>query len=248
MRLKLLSLLLALAASVSVMAETTPVYFRSFLNLGDALHFSVSTGDGAKTAWVGVGDSFNGYEVIRFEPAEKVLVLRKDEKEIRIGLAAARVAKEKEATSQVEGAKLILAKNFEDMVTNEFESYVTSQKDMMNQMFAQKIAESTNEKEKALYKRIGEGFGDLDLSDIRKSMAQSYEETFTPEELSGLVDFYSKPGGQTEDFLATPAGEAYLNKQTEYYQRLLPRMGLILETRSMEMMGKVLAEFGIPLD
>lgn len=228
---KIIWLFAALAVSVSAMAETSPVYFRGILKLGNAQHFSVATDGGAKTAWVAIGDSFNGYEVTAFNAEESILVLRgEDGKEVRLGLAGATVTEANGAPGPgagpaiEEAAELLRSMKFEEMMATSIEQ----QKEMMEKMFrqmAQQGGAAVNEEMIATQMRFMEAFHEeLDWDGMQEDMIQAYGETFTREELKGLIDFYT-----------TPAGAGYVAKQGE----LMQRTNELIQPRIMGAMAKL---------
>ncbi|MEX2382827.1 MAG: DUF2059 domain-containing protein [Opitutales bacterium] len=225
---KLIYLFTVLAVSVSAMAETSPVHFRGILQLGNAQHFSVATDGGAKTSWVALGDSFDGYEVVAFDSEESILVLRKDGEEIRLGLAGATVG-EAETAAQArpaleEAAELLRSMKFEEMMATSIEQ----QKEMMEKMFRQMAAQggaAVSEEMIASQMKFMEAFHEeLDWDGMQEDMIQAYGETFTRDELKGLIDFYS-----------TPAGAGYVAKQGE----LMQRTNELIQPRIMGAMAKL---------
>lgn len=221
---KLAYLFAALAASVSAMADTSPVYFRGILKLDNTQHFSLATEGGAKTAWVAVGDSFDGYEIVDFDAKESELVLRKEGEETRIGLADARVADEPERPAFEEAAEVLRSMKFEEIMATSIEQ----QKEMMEKMFRQMASQGgmpVSEEMIATQMRFMEAFMDeMDWEGMQEDMIQAYGETFTRQELQGLIDFYS-----------TPAGQGFINRQGE----LMLRTNELIQPRIMGAMAKL---------
>jgi uncharacterized protein len=218
MKKTILFLTVLAAACVSVSADTVPVHFRGVLNLGNAEHFSLATEGGGKTAWVSVGDSFDGYEIARYDADDNVLVVTKDGREYRIGLAGATVAAAPGEPARAglpfeEAAELMRNMKFSEMMSQSIEQ----QKEMMGKMFRQMAEQSgrpVNEEELAIQTRFMSSFLDLiDWDGMEEDMARAYGETFTREELKGLIDFYS-----------TTSGQAFINKQGELGQRMSESM------------------------
>lgn len=206
--------LAALAISVSAMAETSPVHFRGILKLGNEQHFSVATDGGAETAWVAVGDSFQGYQIAAFDSAESVLVLRKDGKETRLNLAGARATEEAPGAAPdddialEEAAELLQSMKFEEMMATSIEQQKQMMEKMFRQMGRQGGAPVTEEMIEQQMKFIEAFHEEMDWAGMQEDMIQAYGETFTREDLKGLIDFYS-----------TPAGQGFINKQGELMQR-----------------------------
>jgi uncharacterized protein len=222
----LITTLAAMAISVSAMAETAPVHFRGILNLGNAKHFSVASDGGAKSAWVSVGDSFDGYEVAGFDEEEHALLLQKEGKEFRIGLAGASsaAAAPPQGPAIEEAAELLRSMKFEEMMTKSIEQ----QKEMMEKMFrqmGQQGGQQMDERALAQQMRFIEEFHKLlDWGGMQEDIAKAYGETFTREELKGLIDFYS-----------TPAGQGFVDKQGE----LMQKMSELMQPRIMGAMARM---------
>lgn len=217
----------ALAASVSALAQTSPVHFRGILKLGDTQHFSLTAEGGGKTAWVAVGDTFSGYEVVRFDAKENMLVIRKGDEEHRLALAGSKsadAAPAEEGAALDEAAELLRSMKFEEMMATS----IDQQKKMMEKMFRQ-IGQQTGmpvtEEMVAAQMRFIEAFHEeMDWAGMQEDMIQAYGETFTREELQGLIDFYT-----------TPAGQSFINKQGE----LMQRMSELMQPRMMNAMNKL---------
>ncbi len=223
---KQICLFAAWAVSVSAAAETSSVYLRGILNLGETRQFSVATEGGAKTAWVTVGDSFAGYEVADFDEAGQALVLRKDGEEFRLELAGARVseAKAESGTAHEEAAELLRSMKFDEMMTASIEA----QKEMMERMFrqmGQQHGVDVSEEAVAAQMRFIEAFHEeLDWAGMKEDMIRAYGETFSKEELRGLIDFYS-----------TPAGRSFVEKQGALSEKMMT----ILQPRMLNAMQKL---------
>lgn len=221
--MKLQLVLLALLALSASLASGDSVHFRGILNLGDARVFSVATEGGAQTAWVSVGDSFAGYEVLRFEEKENRLVLDKDGEELSITLAGAGTSASSSGT-QDEASELLRSMKFEDMLSRSLEQ----QKEMMASMTRQMtehMGMPVDEEAIALQMRVIDLFNEqMDWPSLQEDMARIYGETFTSDELRGLINFYS-----------TPAGEAFIDKQPELMQGMMQ----IIQPRVMAVMPKM---------
>ena len=169
----------AVSVSVAVAAETSPVYLRGILNLGGTQQFSVATEGGAKTAWVAVGDSFGGYEVADFDEEEKVLVLRREGEEFRLGLAGAGVdeAKAKSGPAHEEAAELLRSMKFDELMTTSIEQQKEMMEKMFRQMGQQHGAEVSEEMIAQQMRFIDAFHKELDWAGMKEDMIQAYGET-----------------------------------------------------------------------
>lgn len=218
----------ALAVTVSAAAATSSIHLRGVLNLGDEQQFSVATDGGAKTAWVAVGDTFDGYEVAAFDAEENTLVLRKDGEEIRLGLAAgnSQTAKDDSASTYEEAEELLRSMKFEEMLATTTERQKEAMERMIRQM-SQQLGGEADEEMIAQQMKIMDAFNkEMDWAGVRKDMVKVYGETLTKEELRGLINFYS-----------TPAGQGFIDKQGELAQRTME----VMQPRMMAVMGKMQA-------
>lgn len=81
--------LVAFSVSVVAAGEQDPLVFRSVTTIGGKSIFSVTTAEKAGSAWVSVGDHFEGYQIDEFIRAENVLVVSNKGQQWRVFLAHA---------------------------------------------------------------------------------------------------------------------------------------------------------------
>lgn len=221
---RIISLIAVLAVPFSALAEDAPVYFRGLLDFGNERQFSLATDGGAHAAWVSVGDSFRDYEVVAFDADSSVLVLEKDGEEIRLRLAGAAVAPGESGPALEEAAELMESMKFDEMMATSIEQQKDMMEDMMRQMTEQSGMELTEEM-LAEQRRAMDVFNEaMDWEGIKEDMIQAYGETFTRQELRGLIDFYS-----------TPAGQGYVEKQGD----LMRRTQELMQPRIIEAMTRM---------
>ena len=209
MTLRLLLPALAAILFTAALRADSPIVLRGVLVLGDSRVFSLATEGGAQTAWVSIGETFAGHELVSFDQDENKLLLRADGVEKTIHLASSATRPEK--TGKIsEAAELIQSMRFEEMMKKTIEQQQKAMADMTRQM----LGDQANEEMIAMQKRAMEAFNEaMDWEGFQEDMTRVYEETFSGEEIQGLLDFYS-----------TPAGRAYVDKQPELARRTMEVM------------------------
>src|SRR3954471_22550349 len=65
------------ASLVSARAE---IIFQGYMNTSEGSRFVLSADKAETSGWLGVGDTFNGFTLLRFDPKAEVLTLEKDGK------------------------------------------------------------------------------------------------------------------------------------------------------------------------
>ncbi len=217
MRLFLLALLALLPCALYANSTLT---FRGVLVLGDTRVFSLATEDGSQTAWVSLGESFAGHELVSFDQAENKLLLRADgvEKTIHLSSSSPRMEKAEKIS---EAAELIRSMKFEEMIKKS----IDQQKEAMADMTRQMLGDQASEEMIAMQMRAMEAFNEaMDWDGFQEDMTRVYEETFSSEEIQGLLNFYS-----------TPAGRAYVDKQPELARRTMQ----VMQPRIMKAMPRM---------
>jgi len=223
------NLLLALgsiACAVQLFAEAPAVHFRGILDLGTSRMFSLTTEGGVQTAWVAVGDTFAGYEVSRYEQAEGQLVLVRDGQESIIRLAGASTGITPPATDaqMADASELLRSMKFEEMLSRSMDQQREAMAGFMRQMGSQ-MGQEVDEEMIQMQMRVLEIFNEeMDWPSLHKDFAKAYGETFTRDELRGLINFYS-----------TPAGEAFIEKQSELNMKVMQ----VMQPRMMQAMPKI---------
>jgi hypothetical protein len=205
-------------AAVQAGASDKPE-FRGMLTTGKEKRFLLSTPGASHSEWEVVGDSFQGWKLVEFRDADGILVLRQGNgTELSLSMAGKKVAPG-EIKATVEDADRVLKKmHFSEMMAKMLEQ----QKQTMAQMFARqggKLPPGTTREEMAAFqsKVLDKVFSQIQGSDLEKDVAKIYSNVFTPDELSGLADFYD-----------TPTGQALTDKQPQLQQQMMqvmmPRM------------------------
>lgn len=219
------ALLLVWSASAWA-ADAAPLFFRAVLVMGTKQYFSLSTEGGARQQWVAKGDTFEGYEVVRYEDASKTLVVAKDGSEFSLQLAIAPI-KEAPVKATLAQAEEVLRKiDFERMMGRIIEQQKQSVVAMVRKMDARNGAPGVSPEELAAFQArvIDAMWSEMRPQDLTQEVARIYSEVFTKDELDGLSDFYS-----------TPAGRAMVAKQPEVQQKMMQ----VMMPRLMAAMPKV---------
>ena len=178
--------------------------------------FMLSTPGGATSQWVGVGDSFQDWNLASFSEKDGTLILKKsDGTELDLVLASSKVgAAEVKAT--VADAQRVMEKiHFGEMLGKVLEGQRTAQIAAIRGSLA-KQGKSQEEIEKIIAKQtklMNRLWSSIDMKDLQNSMAQIYSEEFTADQLQGISEFYD-----------TSAGKASLDKAPEIQQKLMKVM------------------------
>jgi len=221
MKTKLL-LVALFAIGTAFAAETAPLQLKGVLNTGSEKLFGLSTETGDANAWVSVGKSFSGFTLKSYDEAKGLLTLTRDGKTYELSLAsskisAADVAKGTPATI-ADAAAVIDKMRFEEMLTRTMEGQKKAMAGMSKKM-AQQMGGDVDPKdfEEHQAKVMDAMLEAMNLPQMKEDMKKIYADTFSKEELSAMNDFY-----------ATPAGAALIDKQPSVSEKLqalmMPRM------------------------
>lgn len=216
-------LLVALFAIGSAFAaEPAPLQLKGVLNTGSEKLFGLSTETGDSSAWVSIGKNFAGFKLKSYDAAKDLLMLERDGKTYELRLSAAKIgvadaAKGTPATI-ADAAAVIDKMRFEEMITRTMEGQKKAMAGMSKKM-AQQMGGDVDPKdfEEHQNKAMDAMLEALNLPQMKEDMKKIYAETFSKEELSAMNDFY-----------ATPAGSAMIDKQPAVSEKLqalmMPRM------------------------
>ena len=179
--------------------------------MGDRVAFSLSTGGGAQSRWVEIGQSFRGHKLERYDREKQTLYLKDDTgKEIVIALSSSNYQPD-DVDALTKAEEVIRLSNFEKMI----KEGLTAQRDAMTQNMKQLVPGNVDPDAYAdLQKRTYDLMIEMmDFEAIEEGMTEAYATIFTPEELDGFLDFYS-----------TAAGKASLEKMPEIQQKSMEVM------------------------
>jgi len=207
----------ALIAATTFAADSAPPEFRGVLSIGGARRFALAVPGGTQ-AWVGVGESFDGWALADYDAASDTLTLRKDGRQVSLGLSTSVLGvNASAATTAGAGTKATLADaeemlgkmRFEQMMAKVLEQQKKSAATLVRQMAAQAGADASDEAAAFQARLLDTMFAELNADALRGDIARAYSETFTKEELQSLASFY-----------ASPAGQAMVEKQPELAQKM----------------------------
>lgn len=217
---RLFPALLLLLATTTFAAESAPPEFRGVLSAGGARRFALAV-PGGMQAWVGVGESFEGWVLADYDPVSDTLTLRKDGRQISLGLSVSVLGTNTSVvgtnSTASAGTKATLADaeevlgkmRFEEMMGKVLEQQKKSAATLVKQMAAQAGADTSDESTAFQARLLDTMFAELNADVLRGDIARAYSEIFTKEELQSLASFY-----------ASPAGQAMVEKQPELAQKM----------------------------
>lgn len=217
---RLILAVFALIAASTFAADSAPPEFRGVLSIGGARRFALAVPGGTQ-AWVGVGESFEGWALADYDVASDTLTLRKDGRQVSLGLstsvlgvnaaaAGTTVAPGAGTKATLADAEEMLGKmRFEQMMAKVLEQQKKSAAALVRQMAAQAGADASDEATAFQARLLDTMFAELNADALRGDIARAYSETFTKEELQSLASFY-----------ASPAGQVMVEKQPELAQKM----------------------------
>jgi hypothetical protein len=199
-------------------AAAVPPDFRGVLTLGQEVLFSLSTPGATHSAWVKLGDTFEGWQVAEFRRAEDTLVLKQGATSVNVRIATGKIgsAAPVETKATLAQAEEVMRKmNFEGMLGKMLEQQKQSVAAMMKQMAGRSGANGVASEEMAAFqnKIMDVMWAEMKPEELKNDVTRIYSETFTAEELRGLSEFYS-----------TSAGQALVNKQPDIQQKMSAAM------------------------
>jgi len=206
-------------------ASDAPPELRGVLISGADQRFALTLPGGARTAWAGIGESFEGWKLASYNQADETLVVKKDGREVSIKLASSKVGAADNKATIADAEEVFRKMNFDEMLGKIMDQQKKSQLNMMRQMLARNPPKDGSQDDRmALQTKIMDVmFGELKPEAMRADIAKAYSDVFTKDELAGMADFYG-----------TPAGQALTAKQPELQQKMME----IMQPRLMAGMQK----------
>jgi len=210
-------------------ADVAPFQLKGVLNTGREKLFGLSTETGDSSAWVPLGKAFQGYTLKSYDDAKSVLLFEHEGKTFELTLATAKIATAEAAkgtpATLADATAVIDRMRFEEMIAKTLDA----QKRAMGRQFqlmAQQAGGKVDPKDMQdhLNKVMDVMTEAMDIPQLKKDMAQIYADTFTKEELTAL-----------NDFQATPAGQAMIDKQPTVQEK----MQSVMMPRIMAAMPKI---------
>ena len=228
--LRSLPALFLFTACVAFAAGSSPLpEMRGMIVAGDDRRFALALPGGAQTAWIGVGETFEGWKIEDYHPADDSLVLTKDGRTATVRLSSSVIgATAVEATkATLADAEEVLNKmKFDQMMARTMEQQKKAALSMTKQMAGQLGASGVSSDDMMAFqtKLMDVMFAELSSDALRPEIAKAYSEVFTKEELAAQAAFY-----------ATPAGQAMADKTPDLQQK----MSEIMTPKIMAAMPKV---------
>jgi hypothetical protein len=221
--LRRLLVLFPLLASLALAADDLPL-FRGIISAGKDSKFGLTSAVGGPTAWVSVGDTFEGWTIADYHASAQSLVLKNGTKEVTVALAGSGGDQDAAAVkATLAQANDVLKKmDFDQMMAKMLDQQKKQSADMIKQMMGQMLPGTTSPEDMAAIQQFQQQMMDqmmsaLNPAEMHDDIAKAYADTFTSEELDGLSAFYSTPTGQA---LSDKTPEL----QTRIQQVMMPRI------------------------
>lgn len=198
-------------------AEPAVPELRGMLATGAERRFALATPGDTQTAWVAVGDSFAGWKLSAYRPAEDALVLTRDGHETLLKLSAGKVGISVEKATLADAEDVLNKMKFEDMIGRMLEQQKKAMVGAMKKMAGSPKGVDAADYEAFQSKVMDTMYASMKPEEMKADFARIYSEVFTKAELQGLADFYG-----------TPTGQAMIEKQPEVQQKsmavMMPRI------------------------
>lgn len=213
MKIKTLLVILLSAAS-ALAAEVAPFQLKGVLNTGKEKLFGLSTSTGDKSAWLSIGQKFEGYTLKSYDDAKGLLTLENAGKPFELSLSASKIVTAEGAkgtpATVADAAAVIDRMRFEELITRTLESQKKAMSGMAVQM-AKRSGSNVDPKdvEEFQNKMMDAMIEAMNVPQLKKDLEEIYARTFSKEELSAMSDFY-----------ATPVGQATIDKQPAVQEQL----------------------------
>ncbi len=221
-----------LCAATLRAAEPVVPELRGMLATGADRRFALATPGGDQPAWVAVGDSFAGWKLSAYRPAEDALVLTKDGKEVLLKLSAGTVGVAVEKATLADAEAVLTKMKFEAMIGKMLEQQKQAMLGMTKKMTGNAKGANQADYDAFQAKVMDAMYASMKPEEMKADFARVYSEVFTKGELQGLANFYDSPTGQ-----------AMIDKQPEVQQKtmavIMPRM-----MAAMPKIQQLSAQFG----
>ncbi len=226
---KFLSLTAALLTAAAAFAADAVPAFNATLTTGKETRFVLIGADAKSSAWLKVGDTFDGYTIKAYDAPASALDLERDGKVTRVSLTTSSVAAGKLAATPAtltDAQSALNAMHFENMMKRTIDQQKTMVGRMLQQMSSRmNIPPESREDFLAFQKKVmDEVMKALDIDQLKSDAAQVFSKVYTKEELDAVSAFYS-----------TPLGSSVADKQPDVQQK----MQELMMPRMMAMMPKI---------
>jgi len=202
----------------SLLAADAPVlHFNAVLTAGKEKRFGLSSEAGAKSSWLTIGQTFEGYTLKSFDDAAQTLQLEKDGQTVKMPLDLGKILTADTKATLADAEAVIQKIHFEEMISRSLDAQKQAMIKMTQQATA-KNGQPRTEQEKAEIaafqsKLFDTLWSEMKPEQIKTDMIAAYSELFTKDQLQSLSDFYS-----------SEAGQAFITKQPELQQKLMASM------------------------
>ena len=186
------------AAAVQPAAPAKPE-FRGMLATKKEKRFLLSTPGASNSQWVVVGDSFQGWKLVSYNDADSTLLLKQtDGTQFVLSMADKKVTPGEIKATVADADRVLKKMHFSEMMTKVLEQQKQAIMQMNARQVGGKLPPGTTKEEMAAFqaKVLDKVFSQIQGSDMENDIAQIYSNVFTPDELSGLADFYDTSTGQ----------------------------------------------------
>jgi hypothetical protein len=207
-------------------ASDAPPELRGVLISGADQRFALTLPGGARTGWVGIGESFEGWKLASYNQTDDALVVTKGGQKVSIKLASSKVGAADVKATIADAEEVFRKMNFDEMLGKVLDQQRKNSLNLMRQTLARNAPKGASVEDRmALQEKIMDVmFAELKPEALRADFAKAYSDVFTKDELNGLADFYS-----------TPTGQAMTAKQPELQQK----MNEIIQPRILAALPKI---------
>jgi hypothetical protein len=226
LRLPLLALLTAVALHA---ADSLPL-FNATLTVGKEHRFVLVNAAGKASAFLTLGESFDGYKLKSYDPKEGALEVEKGGKVSRLTLVADAAVTNAPAAAlpaTVADASSVLNKmRFEEMMDRVIAQQRKALGTQFERMSAQMLAQGASKDDVDGFqkKMMDEVLSAMEPKQLKDDMATIYSQVFTKKELEEMSAFFS-----------TPLGEVIAAKQPDVQEKL----GAVIQERMAQVMPRV---------
>lgn len=230
--MKLRLALLSLVSAVALHAADTLPLFNAVLTTGKEHRFVLVGVSGKASAFLQIGESFDGYKIKAYDAKASTLEIEREGKTSKIALVADAATTNAPASTRAtvaDATAVLTAMNFEQMLDKTMAGVRKQQGAAMGQMMDRMLPPGADPEVKeavvALQKKmVEEMMGGVSGAELKGDVAKLYADVFTKEELQELGAFYQ-----------SPIGKAFSDKQPE----LAEKMNALMMGRMMSAMPKV---------
>jgi hypothetical protein len=252
--MKLRCFLFALLSTLALHAASDLPVFNATLTVGKEHRFILISPAGKTSAWLKLGEAFEGYQLKAYDAKASALDLEHDGQAVRVTLVAdaavtnAPVAPTPATIADAEEVFRVM--HFDEMMKKILDGQKKGMLPAMQQSMKQmmgRFGDALSEEDKAALSALQSKIAEQSLNaitspEMRSAMARIYSEVFTKDELNSMAGFYS-----------TPAGQALVDKQPDVQQKMMSVMMPMIMKNQMaaqkemaDFMGGLKAKYSNP--